>query len=472
MVNRITGRNTGFGLEIFKSVDAAIRAENKSLMESEQDLANEPTDRDIEVANKADKEAKKAEIENKMESIIDAMQYTQIDSEEAKSLAHEFQELQSELAKLELEEGELSIKEEAMKFANDFCKECGLNETIPGTDDQIAQARAESKEKGLCDEEQMKEGNIFADNSDALNALLDRATNELEGDELFELLQGMIARIKEVAETCGLVVESEKEIKEDSYEEGIYQEIEEALENAGLAPTRFTDAGVMTKNIGWELRNGVQLSCEGTWLDESDKSEDYKFAKGDVYQNDKGTKLTIIDVDNKGQVTYKFDNGDASCVQLDSAINMMMNNGYKKVTECDKKIEETEVKNIKPIKQQGNIFMLEDENGKVIVGEDFNEEDGLIQNAEVYESKEEADKDYLERCNVVKTESEEVKECDEPLPDDETVGLPDFSPNEELNRKMAGKKVQADGKIIDGEGKEVTVDECDKTKKKLADYRK
>lgn len=507
-VNRLTGINNGFSMDLFKSVDNAVREENKRLIESEQDLANEPTQQDFDNDAKASKEAKKQEIENKMESIIDAMHNTQIDSEEAKALASEFQELQSELAKLELEECPLNIKEEEMKFAEEFCSKCGAKldaegkpeklqdedlteskvtdyidadeldglvkncilmgkpkefvalenmvlevttdmgksfyKVVKSDDGKFEAYQIDKSGKALgdsfvlkeCDKAncELTEGNIFADNSNTLNQLLDRATSELEGDELFELLQGMVDRIKEVADTCGLMVESED-------------------------------------------------------------SDEYKFKKGDIYQNEKGARFTIVDLDDKGQVTYKDDNGKAECVQLDSAINMLMKNGYKKVKEsikedsyedtffsdiesalvnagfdvtrfsdagvltknigwvisneegevqlsCDgtwldegckkDKITETEVKNIKPIKQQGNVFMLEDEDGKVIVGEDFNEEDGLIQNAEVYENKEEADKDYMKRCDIVKTESEEVKECDEPLPDDK----------------------------------------CDKPKKKLADYAK
>lgn len=46
---------------------------------------------------------------------------------------------------------------------------------------------------------ELKEGSIWVDNSNILNDLLNRAINELEGDELFELLQGMIDRIRDVA---------------------------------------------------------------------------------------------------------------------------------------------------------------------------------------------------------------------------------------------------------------------------------
>lgn len=64
-----------------------------------------------------------------------------------------------------------------------------------------------------------------------------------------------------------------KEIKtEDKYGEGIFGEIENALEEAGLNPSRFSDDGTLTKNIGWTVygSNGEkqQISCDGSWLEE------------------------------------------------------------------------------------------------------------------------------------------------------------------------------------------------------------
>lgn len=402
---KLNERSESFATSLLRNVEMANRNENKRLTESEQDLADQPTEKDIEQDVKDSKETKKKEIEGKMESIIDAMHNTQIDSEEAKSLASEFEGLQSELAKLELEEGACLIDENELNFAEGFCKECGarldeddiqvftkedaerflpnikavvtstiiekykgINLELPdngvldnnkrvinydikvlrndkedliGVGEEIAEKlKGTSMFNGkvidikcipekdslivsligpdkiidgkVSETEDLDEGNIFADNSNTLNQLLDRAISELEGDDLFELLQGMIDRIKEVADTCGLMVE------------------------------------------------------------------------------------------------------------------------------CDKKnkISETEVKNIKPIKQQGNVFMLEDENGKVIVGEDYNEEDGIIEKAEVYENKDEADKDYLERCNVVKTESDEVEECDKQKVDESNSGgLKEFGSDETKPKK-------------------------------------
>ena len=51
------------------------------------------------------------------------------------------------------------------------------------------------------------------------------------------------------------------------------------------------------------------------------------------------------------------------------------------------------------VKSQGNVYMLQD-NDKYIVGEDYDKEENLIENAEIYNNKEEADKDYFSRCDI------------------------------------------------------------------------
>lgn len=65
-----------------------------------------------------------------------------------------------------------------------------------------------------------------------------------------------------------------KSIKtEDTYEEGIFYEIEEALRDAELNPVRFTEDGVMTNNLGWTVtgEDGTQqqITCDGSYLTES-----------------------------------------------------------------------------------------------------------------------------------------------------------------------------------------------------------
>ena len=112
--------------------------------------------------------------------------------------------------------------------------------------------------------------------------------------------------------------------------------------------------------------------------------------------------------------------------KADSIEKGLYSEGDKKVCEnCGKEpcecksleeAEETEVTNLQVIKEQGNIFMLEDETKKLIVGENYNKDENIIENAEIYENKEEADKDYLARCEITKdgkefsTENEENQE--------------------------------------------------------------
>lgn len=63
-------------------------------------------------------------------------------------------------------------------------------------------------------------------------------------------------------------------LNEDSYESGIFYEIEEALREAGLNPTRFNEDGIMTNNIGWTVtgEDGTeqQITCDGSYLDDEE----------------------------------------------------------------------------------------------------------------------------------------------------------------------------------------------------------
>ena len=73
---------------------------------------------------------------------------------------------------------------------------------------------------------------------------------------------------------------------------------------------------------------------------------------------------------------------------------------------ADDKLHEAQVKGLRTVKSQGNIFMLEDDN-QYIVGENYNEPENIIENAEIYSTKEEADKDYFNRCGITLEESVE-----------------------------------------------------------------
>ena len=71
------------------------------------------------------------------------------------------------------------------------------------------------------------------------------------------------------------------------------------------------------------------------------------------------------------------------------------------IEESENRVAEEKVTNLREVKSQGNIFMLQDDS-KFFVGENYIEAEGLLENAEIYENKEEADKDYLNRCEITK----------------------------------------------------------------------
>lgn len=66
-----------------------------------------------------------------------------------------------------------------------------------------------------------------------------------------------------------------KKLNEEYYEDGIYAEIEDALRDAGFDIQRFSDAGVLTRNLGWIVYNEngerADITCDGTYLGESKK---------------------------------------------------------------------------------------------------------------------------------------------------------------------------------------------------------
>ena len=99
-------------------------------------------------------------------------------------------------------------------------------------------------------------------------------------------------------------------------------------------------------------------------------------------------------------------------------------------TESEELIEEEKVSDkLTEVKSQGNVYMLQD-NDKYIVGEDYNKEENLIENAEIYENKEEADKDYFSRCDITR-DGEQVD------PTEQNLGVEESLKEESWNQKRS-----------------------------------
>ena len=116
---------------------------------------------------------------------------------------------------------------------------------------------------------------IFKNEKDAENGenYIDFANNE-------DYIQGWLSgAIKANNGVLKGLQESKSKLQEDSYDKGIFNEIEQAFEEAGLQPSRFSNDGILTRNIGWtitspETGKHQQISCDGSWYDEDEDDEE------------------------------------------------------------------------------------------------------------------------------------------------------------------------------------------------------
>ena len=247
----------------------------------------------------------------------------------------------------------------------------------------------------------------------------------------------------------------------DYYGEGIFGAIEDALNDAGFDVTRYTDAGVLTRNIGWEVsKDGgyTQLDCPGSWYDPKyDKNSDEYEGGDDDEDFDECDKVVNESVSVVASDGSTVDTQDAASVAVDNN-TVSVTNGQTTVTITstpsepaldipqeepveevpaeeivpeepieevpteepveDEVIEEADEEpevsiidgaNISVIKNQGNVYMvmLKDTEGneKYWVCENYDASNNEADEAVEYASKEEADKDYFERVGLEPVEA-------------------------------------------------------------------
>lgn len=114
----------------------------------------------------------------------------------------------------------------------------------------------------------------------------DMFTRAGENSELIDIiLSNMLEDYKEYLGEAAKIA-TKYNLKEDSYEDSLFTDIEAALNQYGFDVTRYTDAGIMTKNIGWIVSNSegeVNLTCVGTYLDESSVNDNSDIKKLEKY---------------------------------------------------------------------------------------------------------------------------------------------------------------------------------------------
>ena len=111
---------------------------------------------------------------------------------------------------------------------------------------------------------------------------------------------------------------------------------------------------------------------------------------------------------------YTDINNNDSYIKVFYSLNKIENGSYKGISkingvsdlrESAKPIKEAAITEKNLLKSQGNVYMFEckgNSDFSHIVGENYNEEENTLENVETYNNKEDADKDYLGRCEITK----------------------------------------------------------------------
>ena len=199
---------------------------------------------------------------------------------------------------------------------------------------------------------------------------------------------------KKICEKCGKeVCECDKSIEEAA---PINSDLKKGKED------RLASLKTQLEQDGDQLSDDEKKSIE----DEIAQLEKEVYTESEELTEGEPTHIgEIVKVDpEKKEITYPKQDKSDSRKPEDPTKEEILNN----------KIEEAEVTNLKMIKNQGNIFMLEADK-QFIVGENYNEAEKIIENAEIYGTKEEADKDYFDRCGITLEESVEEKDLSKDL---------------------------------------------------------
>lgn len=315
---------------------------------------------------------------------------------------------QEELAKFLKEVREVRVVKR-LEESKKVCEKCGK---------EVCECDKSINESG---EDIKKDLNIEAgsDEEAELDNILDTNYNDLfdnlddEEKEEYNKIAATIRDLKPEEALIDVIDEIENKAKENGLEKDL-------LIFAYLNKGKMNEAAP----INSDLKKGKEdrLASLKTQLeaDEDQLSDDEKKAiEDEIAQLEKevyteSEELTegepthigeIVKVDpEKKEITYPKQDKSDSRKPEDPTKEEILNN----------KIEEAEVSNLKTIKSQGNIFMLEDDN-QYIVGENYNEPENIIENAEIYSTKEEADKDYFNRCGITLEESIEEKDLSKDL---------------------------------------------------------
>ena len=270
-------------------------------------------------------------------------------------------------------------------------------------DDNIEDARQDSIEKGLTSESE--ETDLDEPNEDDNKNILQAKKDELEarlGEILMSIKDKQMdteefrALSREAAEIDSQITDLENQIN-GLYETELNESQNLELKNASKDPTWITGK-VNVDDKSYDVQAKVYMEDSNFGIDNG------KISKLIVYNPKDNT--TIIDYDRRWNKKPDDKSSEDLYNYLISELYKFRDNhpyNVDNIEENNKPITEATVSGKTLLKNQGNIYMFECKGNKDfthIVGENYNESENLLENVETYTSKEEADKDYLDRCGL------------------------------------------------------------------------
>lgn len=255
-------------------------------------------------------------------------------------------------------------------------------------DDNIKAARQDSIEKGLISED-------------------DKTEDSSEVEKIKDKYLGLIKNIFQKSRATGKSM--------DNYEtdiDNLFNDYREEMINAGI-----TDEEEINETFYQGLYLAVEHEDSLRHEGPPSKEEANTILQDKIKMLEDRLADILISIQDKQMDTDEFRALSREAAELDSQITDIENqiNGLYESEEepnkenqevkkeCNTPITEATVSGKTLLKNQGNIYMFECKGNKDfthIVGENYNESENLLENVETYTSKEEADKDYLNRCGL------------------------------------------------------------------------
>lgn len=359
--------------------------------------------------------AKKDELESRLGEILQSIKDKQMDTEEFRKLSREAADLDSEIMDLDNQiHGVYESVNEAELFNMDEYKD------LADEDDSV-----NIKELKMIQDYAVRK------TKEIINYVYYNAPYSGIGDNI---LNDMLNVIKESLPDMN---ESINESDEDVKKGVVDQLISTGMTKEQAEQTANGICNIFKNKVGSNQVVNEDINPDGFSNDENLQQyfKDLKNLPDEVEIDNVKYKMEQYggSGDNCYAIYTDINNND-SYIKVFYSLNKIENGSYKGISkingvsdlrESAKPIKEAAITEKNLLKSQGNVYMFEckgNSDFSHIVGENYNEEENTLENVETYNNKEDADKDYLGRCEIT-TESQKPRDIEDGLDesDDDTT---------------------------------------------------